>query len=156
MCLGKSKCKILKEIRQKIADENDIPYVTSECTYKGDCLGTCPKCELELQYLEKQLEQRNASGKEIVVSAPELSVATVASGCDAVETLNDKDFMTGIVSAPAPSEYKKNNTYSMAGMALTHSEYNKKCNTYEISDSDFDPNIIELEGDVAFTDSDES
>ena len=28
--LGKAKCKILKEIRQKIADENDIPYVTRE------------------------------------------------------------------------------------------------------------------------------
>ena len=25
--LGKAKCKILKEIRQTIADENDIPYI---------------------------------------------------------------------------------------------------------------------------------
>ena len=48
---GKNKCKILKEIRQKIADENDIPYVTRECTYRGDCKGTCPKCEAELLYL---------------------------------------------------------------------------------------------------------
>lgn len=27
---GKEKCKILKEIRQKIANENNISYVTSE------------------------------------------------------------------------------------------------------------------------------
>ena len=27
---GTNKCKILKEIRQKIADENDIPLVTRE------------------------------------------------------------------------------------------------------------------------------
>ena len=34
---GKSKCKILKDIRRKIAEENDIAYVTSECKYQGDC-----------------------------------------------------------------------------------------------------------------------
>ena len=38
--LGKEKCRILKEIRQKIADENDIPYVTHECKYQGECKGT--------------------------------------------------------------------------------------------------------------------
>ncbi len=54
--LGRAKCKILKEIRQTIADENDIPYVTRECTYQGDCSGTCPKCESELRYLEQELE----------------------------------------------------------------------------------------------------
>ena len=43
--LGKLKCKLLKQIRQRIADENDIPYVTSECSHKGACKGTCPKCE---------------------------------------------------------------------------------------------------------------
>ena len=46
---GKNKCKILKEIRQKIADENDIPFVTAECQFQGECSGTCPKCEAELQ-----------------------------------------------------------------------------------------------------------
>ena len=44
---GKSKCKILKEIRKRIAEENDIAYVTSECQYQGECSGTCPKCEAE-------------------------------------------------------------------------------------------------------------
>ena len=51
---GKNKCKILKEIRKQIAAENDISYVTSECKHKGDCLGTCPKCEAEVRYLEQQ------------------------------------------------------------------------------------------------------
>ena len=43
--LGKQKCRILKEIRQRIADENDIPYVTRECSFQGNCRGTCPKCD---------------------------------------------------------------------------------------------------------------
>ena len=60
---GKSKCMILKEIRKKIAEENDIEYVTSECTHKGTCKGTCPKCESELRYLERQLARRQALGK---------------------------------------------------------------------------------------------
>lgn len=98
MCLGKSKCKILKEIRQKIADENDIPYITSECTHKGDCLGTCPKCEQELQYLEKQLERRRKLGKTVVVSALALSVATVTSGCNMLG-----DFMSKRLSETRPT-----------------------------------------------------
>ena len=65
---GKSKCKILKQIRQQIADENDIAYVTSECKYQGDCAGTCPKCESELQYLENELRKRQAAGKAVAVA----------------------------------------------------------------------------------------
>ena len=78
--LGKDKCKILKEIRQKIADENDIPYVTRECTYQGDCSGTCPRCESELRYLEKELEARRRLGKQVAVTAlcTGISLGTVA------------------------------------------------------------------------------
>ena len=52
---GKNKCKILKQIRQAIADENNIPLVTRECTHQGKCSGTCPTCEQEVRYLEQQL-----------------------------------------------------------------------------------------------------
>lgn len=52
MARGKQTCKILKEIRRQIAEANDIDFITSECQYKGDCLGTCPKCESEVRYLE--------------------------------------------------------------------------------------------------------
>ena len=78
---GKKKCKILREIRQKIANENDIPFVTEECRYKGDCKGTCPKCESELRYLEQQLEKRRALGKKVTVSALALGLMATAGGC---------------------------------------------------------------------------
>ena len=55
MAKGKQTCKILKEIRKQIAAENDIKLVIEECTYQGDCLGTCPKCEAEVRYLEREL-----------------------------------------------------------------------------------------------------
>ena len=53
MARGKQTCRILKEIRRQIAVANDIEFATSECRYKGDCLGTCPKCEAEVRYLEQ-------------------------------------------------------------------------------------------------------
>ena len=68
MAKGKQTCKILKEIRKQIAVENDIEFVTSECTYKGDCKGTCPKCEAEVRYLERELEKRQRMGKAAVVA----------------------------------------------------------------------------------------
>ena len=66
---GKDKCKILKDIRRKVAEENDIELVISECKYKGDCRGTCPKCESELVELENQLRRKQEAGKAIAVAA---------------------------------------------------------------------------------------
>lgn len=80
---GKQKCKILKEIRQKIADENDIPYVTRECTHQGECRGTCPKCESELRYLEEQLSIRQSLGKRVAVAALCTGLAFGSAGCTA-------------------------------------------------------------------------
>lgn len=68
MAKGKQTCKILKEIRKQIAEENDIKLVIEECTYKGDCSGTCPKCESEVRYLERELEKRQRLGKAAMVA----------------------------------------------------------------------------------------
>lgn len=78
--IGKEKCRILKQIRQRIADENDIPYVTRECSFHGECKGTCPRCESELRYLEKQLAMRASLGKRVAVAAlcASLSLGTAA------------------------------------------------------------------------------
>lgn len=65
---GKQTCKILKEIRRQIAAENDIKLVIEECTYQGDCIGTCPKCEEEVRYLERELEKRQRMGKAAIVA----------------------------------------------------------------------------------------
>ena len=72
MMQGKQTCKILKEIRKQVARANDIEYVVSECQYKGDCLGTCPKCEAEVRYLTQALEHRRLAGK--VVSLMGISI----------------------------------------------------------------------------------
>ena len=59
---GKSTCKVLKDIRQKIANENGISYAPKECHYKGECKGTCPACEAEVRYLEEELKRKRRNG----------------------------------------------------------------------------------------------
>ena len=79
---GKNKCKLLKQIRQKIADENDISYVTTECKFRGECTGTCPKCEAEVRYLEQELDKRKKAGKAVAVAGIAAAMVVTASGCD--------------------------------------------------------------------------
>lgn len=76
MTRGKQTCKILKEIRRQIAEANGIEFVTSECRYKGNCLGTCPKCEAEVRYLEQQLRARSLAGKAVALAG--ISAASLA------------------------------------------------------------------------------
>lgn len=80
MARGKQTCRILKEIRRQIAAANDIEYVTSECRYKGDCPGTCPKCEAEVRYLEQQLLVRTLAGKAVTLAGISAGMMLMA-GC---------------------------------------------------------------------------
>lgn len=64
---------MLRQIRKRIADANDIPYEITECNHKGDCSGTCPKCDAEIRWLEFQLMKRKALGKPVTVEAQGLT-----------------------------------------------------------------------------------
>ena len=79
MTKGRSTCKLLKSIRQQIADANGISYRPKECQHKGDCAGTCPACEAEIRYLETQLRERKRKGWGMKVAglAAGICVATV-------------------------------------------------------------------------------
>lgn len=55
---GKEKCEILKAIRTYVADRYGVEYTPSECNHKGECQGTCPKCDGELADLQEKLEAK--------------------------------------------------------------------------------------------------
>ena len=78
---GKEKCRILKQIRAEIAKANDIEWVVSECKHKGNCKGTCPKCEQEVRQLEAALAKREALGKTVAVVGISASIALSVTGC---------------------------------------------------------------------------
>ena len=75
MTHGKNICNKLKEVRKRIAEENDIPLEIEECSYKGECRGTCPRCEAEVRYLENALADRLRLGKVATVAGLALGLA---------------------------------------------------------------------------------
>ena len=95
--IGKQKCKILKEIRQKIAEENNIPYQTKECTHTGNCSGTCPFCESEVRYLETQLKKKASLGIPVRIAAICAGVAATVTGCSVIAPDSEK-------ATPTPTE----------------------------------------------------
>lgn len=76
---GKVICKELKEVRRKIAEENDIPLEIPECTYEGPCRGTCPRCESEVRFLENALAQKIRMGKVATVAGLALTLGVTGS-----------------------------------------------------------------------------
>lgn len=70
---GKEKCRLLKQIRKEIAESNGIVYLTSECTFEGECRGACPKCDAEIRYLDGELQAKAARGEKITISGLSLS-----------------------------------------------------------------------------------
>ena len=84
MTRGKNICNRLKALRKSIAEENGIPLATEECTYKGECRGTCPRCEAEVRYLENALSDRLRVGKAATVAGLALGL-TSCGGPSAVQ-----------------------------------------------------------------------
>ena len=88
MTKGKSTCKLLKDIRQQIADANGISYQPKECHHKGDCAGTCPACEEEIRYLERELKARKDNGFSMKVAGIAAGIcATVMPMTAAAQTV---------------------------------------------------------------------
>ena len=69
---GKDKCEFLKGIRKRMAEANGIPYEPRECTFEGDCIGTCPYCEKEAAEILSKLKEK---GENIIKTDTE-TIAT--------------------------------------------------------------------------------
>jgi hypothetical protein len=78
---GKSNCEFLKNIRLQIAEENNIPLTIDECTFEGNCQGTCPRCEAELHYLEQKIEEKKWSGQKAIVAGISLGLLSTLFSC---------------------------------------------------------------------------
>jgi len=78
---------VQKEARRKVANANDIPLQERECLHTGDCAGTCPYCESEVRYLERELSKRRALGKAVAVAGIALSAVSMV-GCATSEPVS--------------------------------------------------------------------
>ena len=103
---GKRTCEALRQIRQNIANANSIEYTPAECTYQGECSGTCPRCESEMRYIERQLRLRGALGKAVVVAGLTLSATSLTpmqAQTQQVHTVAQKQIDVPLVDA-APND----------------------------------------------------
>lgn len=73
MNIHKEKCKRLKAIRKRLADGLGIDLKQRECTFEGECRGTCPKCRQEEEALNRAL-----LGKAAAVA---VSAGILLTGC---------------------------------------------------------------------------
>lgn len=76
---GKYICNTLKAIRSEIAAANEIDYTPTPCNHKGDCDGTCPACESEMRWIERQLRMRKALGKAVTIAGVSMALAVGAN-----------------------------------------------------------------------------
>ena len=95
---GKDKCEFLRGIRKRMAEANGIPYEPRECTYEGDCTGTCPFCEKEAAELMAKIKEK---GGDVVKTDTE-SIATF----EEVRKMYDdyKDYMGSLVNSDIDHE----------------------------------------------------
>lgn len=107
---GKKICGYLKGVRKKIAEENDIKLDIPECTYEGECRGTCPRCEWEVRYIEQSLFERVKLGKIATISGIAIGLSTCVGGCGPViqttgKMSNDRETSLS-ESVPEPTSFE--------------------------------------------------
>ena len=76
---GKHICNTLKAIRLDIARANGIKYEPRECNHKGECSGTCPACESEMRYLEREIARRRSLGRAALVAGVSLGLSSLSA-----------------------------------------------------------------------------
>lgn len=115
---GKEKCRILKQIRAEIAKNNDIKWVTEECTHKGDCRGTCPHCEAEVRELERALAERRNLGKKVAIVGIAAGIALSAPGCIKKNSANTNAAANNTATEQLPESADEQTEEAIDGMML--------------------------------------
>lgn len=90
---GKEKCEFLKGIRKRMAEANGIPYEPRECTFEGDCTGTCPFCEKEAAELLAKLKEKEAEGAVIKTDNNGISTIELMQVCKDADEDEDLETM---------------------------------------------------------------
>jgi len=130
--LGKKKCEVLKMVRKAVADAHGIKYEPAVCTHQGDCKGTCPKCEAEVQYIESEIKKKYGDmSKKVAVS-----VGTVVTSMTLASCWGNGGMFEAVGIEPAPG-------HDVEGEPI---ECPNKPDSANVTPDD---SIFELEGDVA-------
>lgn len=140
MDIHKEKCKKLKEIRKKVADKIGIDLHQSECTYEGSCSGTCPKCAMEEQRLNRALLGKAALATG--VAAMSIGLA----GCQQAETTLEGDIEVSSTVQQLEGEEGYKPDSESEEWNTTENMTTEKITTEATTTEE----VIELEGDVVY------
>ena len=89
----------------QVAKANDIKYAPTECHHKGDCAGTCPKCEAEVRWLEQQLLLRRQLGKAVAVVGVSMGLAALTSCESQLTEMNTDSNISSVLNQNNNSEW---------------------------------------------------
>ena len=91
MSKGRSICNVLKAVRKAVADSNGIEYEPRKCDFTGECQGTCPACEAEVSYIEREIALRRLAGKAVAVAGIAAgALSLTACGNDITDNLGQE------------------------------------------------------------------
>ena len=91
MSKGRSICNVLKAVRKAVADANGIEYEPRKCDFMGECQGTCPACEAEVRYVEREIALRRLAGKAVTVAGIAAgALSLTACGNDITDNLGQE------------------------------------------------------------------
>ena len=93
---SKERCSELKKIRKTLADKLNINLNQTECTYEGECSGTCPKCKQEEKILNTALLKKGA----VILSATALTMGLAS--CTPIDTNTPTDLAGDVVIVEEP------------------------------------------------------
>jgi hypothetical protein len=98
---GKEKCEYLKSVRNGIAKNNNIPYVSAPCTNTDPCEGTCPACEAETAALREMLKARRTEGNCLYLGGFDAEEALKMTSDDIRNMCTPKtDMVMGLMQGP--------------------------------------------------------
>ena len=91
--MDKSKitCETLKAIRKQVADANGIVYTPAKCDFEGVCTGTCPACEQEREYIEKQISLKRKAGEIVKIAGLVAGLTTLAPLATVAQEMNSPE-----------------------------------------------------------------
>lgn len=88
---GKQICSYLKSVRREVAAANGIDLEIPECTFEGECPGTCPRCESEVRQLESELSRRKSLSQRVAVVGVAAGLALSGMSVASAQTVDTSD-----------------------------------------------------------------
>ena len=88
---GKQICSYLKSVRREVAAANGIDLEIPDCTFEGECPGTCPRCEAEVRQLERELSHRQSLSQKVAIVGVAMGLALSGMSVASAQNVNPQD-----------------------------------------------------------------